>query len=119
MKNKIKRLSSAVAVMALAMPVLVRAAFDPTAGGATGLPGGKISEIITSIMNWLLTMVGIIGVIGFAIAGVLYLTAAGDEGKIDKAKNAMLYSIIGVIVAIVGVVALQAAKALLDADESF
>lgn len=119
MKNKIKSLSSAAAVMALAMPALVRAAFDPTAGGDTGLPSGKISEIITKIMEWLLTMVGIIGVIGFAIAGILYLTAAGDEGKIDKAKNAMLYSIIGVIVAIVGVVALQAAKNLLNADETF
>lgn len=119
MRNKIQGFGSAASVMALAMPGLVRAAFDPTAGGGTGLPTGTLSGIIMTIMNWLLTMVGIIGVIGFAIAGILYLTSAGDEGRISTAKSAMMYSIIGVIVAIVGVIALQAARTMLNAQENF
>ena len=45
-------------------------------------------------MNWLLALIGIFGVIGFAIAGILYLTAAGDEDRINKAKSAMMYAII-------------------------
>lgn len=119
MKNKIKAFSSAVSVMMMALPMLVSAAaFDPTAGGGTGLPSGSITGIITNIMNWLLMMVGIVGVIGFAIAGILYLTAAGDEGRIETAKNAMMYSIIGVIVAIIGVVVLQAAKGLLSGSST-
>lgn len=119
MKNKIKAFASAMSVMMMALPMLVSAAaFDPTAGGGTGLPAGSISGIITNIMNWLLMMVGIIGVIGFAIAGVLYLTAAGDEGRIDQAKSAMMYSIVGVIVAIIGVVVMQAAKGLLGGSST-
>jgi hypothetical protein len=69
-------------------------------------------------MNWILGIVGILGVIGFAIAGVFYLTAAGDEGRIGTAKNAMMYSIIGVIVALVGVIVLNAAKTMLGGTES-
>jgi hypothetical protein len=117
MKNKIKRLGAAISVMSAAMPALVMAAYQEPAG--TGLPTASISNIIIGIMNFLLTAVGIIGVIGFAIAGILYLTAAGEEDKIKKAKSAMLFSIIGVIVALAGVVALRAARTMLGGSSSF
>ncbi|MDP1883765.1 MAG: hypothetical protein Q8L10_00165 [Candidatus Moranbacteria bacterium] len=117
MKNKIRAFASAVSVMAMALPMLVSAAAFKAPTG-TGLPEGSITGIITNIMNWLLMLVGIIGVIGFAIAGILYLTAAGDEGRIDTAKSAMLYSIVGVIVAIIGVVVIKAAQGLLSGTSS-
>jgi uncharacterized membrane protein len=113
MKNKIKAAMSAATVAALTIPALASAQLDVTAGGGTGLPGGSILNIVTNIMNWLLLVIGILGVIGFIIAGILYLTSAGDETAIERAKKAMLYSIIGVIVALLGVVILQAAKSLL------
>ena len=85
-------------------------------GTKSGLPGGTITNIVTMIMQWLLALVGIVGVIGFAIAGIWYLTAAGDEDRISTAKRAMLYSIIGVIVALLGYVILQAAASMLWGD---
>lgn len=119
MKNKIKSIISAISVLVFSAPALVSAQLDVTAGGGTGLPGSSIMDIITNIMNWLLAIVGIAGVIGFAISGILYLTAAGDEGRIGQAKNAMVYSIIGVIVALAGLVALQAAKSMLGGQSGF
>ena len=113
MRNKIRLIASSVSVAALTLPALALAQLDTTAGGSTQLPTGSVFSIITKIMNWLLGLVGIIGVIGFAIAGILYLTAAGDEDRINSAKSAMMYSIIGVIVALVGLVALQAANSML------
>ncbi|HAI73993.1 MAG TPA: hypothetical protein DCS28_03590 [Candidatus Moranbacteria bacterium] len=113
MKNKIRGLAYGISVAALAAPAIVFGAFDPTAGGGTGLPEESVMNIVANIMNWLLTAIGIAGVIGFAISGILYLTAAGDEDKIKKAKSAMVASIIGVLVAIAGVVALRAASGLL------
>lgn len=76
----------------------------------SGLPADSIYGIITRTMNWLLAILGFIGIIGFVIAGILYLTAAGDEDQIGKAKNAMMYSIIGVIVALIGFVIIQAVE---------
>jgi len=117
MKNKIKAFVSAVAVMVMAFPALASAgAFQVPSG--TGLPSGSISGIIINVMDWLLMLVGIFGVIGFAIAGILYLTAAGDEKRIDTAKNAMLYSIIGVIVALMGVVIIRAVQGMLSGTSS-
>jgi hypothetical protein len=111
MKKKLKSAMSFAYVLALTAPVAVSAQLvnDP----APSLPRSSVSQIVISVMNWLLYLVGALGVIGFAIAGILYLTAAGDDDRIGKAKNAMLYSIIGVIVAIAGVVALNFAEGLL------
>ncbi|HRZ95738.1 MAG TPA: hypothetical protein P5262_04225 [Candidatus Moranbacteria bacterium] len=113
MKNKIKSIVSFAFVLALSLPVAAGAQFGIPAG--TGVPEGSVTEIIISVTQWLLYIVGFLGIIGFAIAGILYLTAAGDDDRITKAKNAMLYSIIGVIVAIAGVVALRFAANLLSA----
>lgn len=108
---------SAATVMAMALPGMVRAQFAEP--GGTNLPTGSIYGIVENVMNWILGLVGILGVIGFAIAGILYLTAAGDDDRIKTAKNAMLYAIIGVVVALVGLVALRAAKGLLGGQSKF
>ena len=117
MKNTIKKWIAGLAVAVLVLPMTVLGgygSFDPDAGGKTELPKSSLLGIVTNIMNWLLTAIGIAGVVGFAIAGILYLTAAGDETRIKSAKSAMVASIIGVIVAIAGVVALTAAKGILN-----
>lgn len=114
MKRKIKLLVSSVSVMMMTVPVMALAQFEvPSDGKAGDLPVASITEIITAVMNWILGLVGILGVIGFAIAGILYLTAAGDDNRIQTAKNAMMYSIIGVVVALVGLVAIQAIETIL------
>ena len=69
-------------------------------------------------MNWMLGIVGILGVIGFAIAGILYLTAAGDEDRIATAKKAMTWSIVGVVVALLGLVILKAAESMLGGSST-
>ncbi len=120
MKNKIKSIGyGAISAMILAAPALANAQLDVTAGGGTGLPSNSIFAIVTNIMKWMLAIVGIAGVIGFALAGLLYLTAAGDETRIGTAKSAMLASIIGVIVALAGLVALQFAKTMLGGSAQF
>ncbi|HRY82438.1 MAG TPA: pilin [Candidatus Moranbacteria bacterium] len=118
MKNKIKSVAySIISGSLLLMPALAGAQYYPPVG--TNLPSSTIMRIITNIMNWLLAAVGIVGVIGFCIAGILYLTAAGDETRIGTAKNAMMYSIIGVIVALAGLVALSFAKNMLNSNAGF
>lgn len=83
-----------------------------------GLPGGSIFGIVENILYWLLAVIGVVSIIGFIIAGIMYLTAAGDETQAEKAKSAMKYSIIGVIVGLSGFVVLQAVLYMLS-GESF
>jgi hypothetical protein len=85
----------------------------------SGLPGGAISEIIFSLAGWLLIILGSIAVIGFVIAGILYLTSAGDEDRMKKAKQGMIYAIIGVVVGLLGYVIVQAVDTWLRANDTF
>ncbi|EKE18433.1 MAG: hypothetical protein ACD_9C00338G0004 [uncultured bacterium] len=109
--NIVKKVAYATSAIVSSLPMVVSAQFE-TPGG-TGLPSGSIIGIVTSAMNWLLMIVGILGVIGFVIAGIIYLTAAGDDGQIERGKKTMVYSIIGVIVALIGVVIIKAVQGLL------
>lgn len=111
--QQIKRAVYAVFAAALAVaPAVASAQWEVGRGnaGSSGLPADSIYGIISRTMNWLLAILGFIGIIGFVIAGILYLTAAGDEDQIGKAKNAMMYSIIGVIVALIGFVIINAVE---------
>lgn len=117
--KKIKQAAYAVFVLAfVTVPAVAGAAITGVSGGGwdsgknnagnANLPGGTIFNIISNTMNWLLAILGFIGIIGFVISGILYLTAAGDETQIEKAKSAMMYSIIGIIVALIGFVIIRA-----------
>ena len=116
MKTKIKKIVYSITSLGLLTPVMLLAYSAPA---DTDLPTGSITDIVKTIMTWILGMVGFLGVIGFAIAGILYLTSAGDEDRIGTAKKAMTWSIVGVIVALLGVVIIQAADKMLNAESEF
>ena len=115
MKNKIKSLKYAISVGMLTLPALVKAQALQIEG-ASNMPQGTLFEIIQNLMRWILGIVGFVAIIGFCIAGILYLTSAGDDERQKSAKSAMVYSIIGVIVALAGYVIWNAALGLLDGD---
>lgn len=74
----------------------------------TGLPGGTLFNIVVSIMNWLLAILGVIAIIAFSISGIQYLLSAGNEQQAETAKRNMKWSIIGVAVALSGLIIIQA-----------
>ncbi|MCX6763247.1 MAG: hypothetical protein NTZ97_00725 [Candidatus Moranbacteria bacterium] len=76
----------------------------------TGLPGGSIYAIIYQATMWFLALFGFFGIIGFVISGIIYLTSGGDEDLIERGKRGMKWSIIGVVVGLIGYVILQAAS---------
>ena len=60
---------------------------------------GDDDDGITCILNLVVDIftigVGILGVIGISVVGIQYLTAAGDEAKMRKAKRRMVEIVIG------------------------
>ncbi len=78
-------------------------------------PVGGITAIIKNLLSWLLGLVGVIAIIAFAISGMQYLMASGNEKIAEIAKRNMTYSIFGVIVALSGMVIIRALDAALRA----
>ena len=78
-----------------------------------GLPSADLVTIITGLVRWLLLIFGSLAIISFIISGIMYLMAAGDEKSQEKAKRQMQYSIIGVIVGLIGLVVMIAVDRIL------
>lgn len=54
----------------------------------------------TTIINVIVGVVGVIAVAVIVIGGIFYATSAGDAAKAKKGQNAILYGIVGLIIAI-------------------
>ena len=115
-KNKKLFIYNTIALLVLAVPQLAAAGWSIDSITGFGLPNNSIKNIIEKLLLWLLGIFSFLGVIGFAISGIMYLTSAGDDDRMKTAKQAMQYSIIGVIVGISGVVIITAANALLKGE---
>lgn len=59
-----------------------------------------IMSTIKTTINIILYILGSLSVIMIIYSGILYITSGGDANNVTKAKNTMLYSIIGLIVAL-------------------
>lgn len=75
---------------------------DGGGGGAsgTGSGGRSLKDLIPIIAGTIATLVGIISVIMIIWAGIMYATAAGDPGKTARAKQIIVYAVIGIIVSV-------------------
>jgi len=111
MKNKkslVKKMTDRIGYLALL----------PVAYGKTGLleeadetkgevASGDIFDIMKSFISWAVAAIGLLGVIMFIVAGFQYLTASGDDDQIQKAKRSMMFAVVGIAVAILGLVAVR------------
>lgn len=76
--------------------------FGKIDAGGIGFTGPKTDAgVVTGILNTVYFWLGIVAV-GFIIyGGFIYMISAGDSGKVKKAKDTLLYAVIGVVVVIV------------------
>lgn len=72
------------------------------AGIITDAP--TIAEVLLNALTFLLQVFGALAIIGLVLSGIMYLTAAGSEKQIEKAKKAFWYSVVGIVVALGGYV---------------
>lgn len=59
----------------------------------------NISNVIVGIINGIVGVLGIVAAIFIVVGGVNYMTSQGDPGKTKKAKDTILYAVIGLIIA--------------------
>ncbi len=58
--------------------------------------------LIPRLINLMLFIVGILAIVFLIFGGIRYVISGGDKGKVDAAKNTILYAIVGLVVAILG-----------------
>lgn len=77
---------------------------NPLCLGGPGSPGcvDSFAVLIEKITDYILTVIEILAVLMFVWAGILFVTSGGNPGQITKARNALMYAVIGAIIALAG-----------------
>jgi hypothetical protein len=62
------------------------------------------ADILLSVLNFLLGIVGILAIIFLVIGGIMFLGAAGDMNRIGVAKKIVTFALLGIVVALASLV---------------
>ena len=54
--------------------------------------------VVLNIVNYVLIFIGIFAVGYLIYGGVMFLTSGGDSEKTTKARNTILYAIVGIVI---------------------
>lgn len=77
------------------------------------------TAVVTSTINWFIAIAGIVSAIFVVYGGISYITSAGDPNKLKKAKDMILYSLIGLaIVALASVITAFVSNMIREANKN-
>ncbi|MBR3322181.1 hypothetical protein IKG05_00870 [Candidatus Saccharibacteria bacterium] len=77
------------------------------------------SSMAQSAINWIIAISGVVCVIFVVGGGIQYTTSAGDPNKLQKAKNMILYALIGLaIVALAEIITVFISNTVRSAEEA-
>lgn len=78
-------------------------------GGCSGNGGTEVcsarsrdgvNDIVQTVIDLLFWVIAIIAVVMIIVGGIKYVVSNGDASKITSAKNTVLYSVVGLVVAL-------------------
>ncbi len=96
MKKKLTAGLLTAAGLALPLAALAVSFEDPSK--SLGLGTADLKDTVINIINWVLGLLGIIAVIMILIGGFQWMTAAGNEEKVEKSKKVISAAIVGLII---------------------
>lgn len=73
---------------------------DNTLTNNVGGTKTNLESAVVGIINGVIGVLALVCVVVIIIGGVNYMTSSGDAGKVKKAKDTILYGVIGMIVCI-------------------
>jgi hypothetical protein len=106
-EERVQTANKAITYVVIGFAVLLLAKFTASivndivgTEDATGEGVDMILEVGRALANVLIAVVSILSVIFIVLAGLQFVTSGGDEEKVRKARDYILYAIIGLVVAL-------------------
>lgn len=69
--------------------------------GSVGIPEASPNDLLLNGLNLTYFIAGVVAVVTIIFAGIMYTASNGDAGRVTKAKNLLLYAIIGLVIILV------------------
>jgi hypothetical protein len=103
-----KFLTSVILISLLAVPAVNVLAQSNTTGQQTVPENLDMIQVLNNIVDWLFTILLVVAALFIIIAAFYFITASGNPETVAKARNFVLYALVGVAVAVAarGLVAL-------------
>ena len=79
--------------------------------------GDTLIENVKTILSTIIGVLGFVCVVVMIIGGVNYMTSSGDAGKVKKAKDTILYGLIGLVVCVLAFALVQFVISTILADK--
>jgi len=77
------------------------------------------TTVVTGTINWFIAIAGVVAVIFVIYGGILYITSSGDANKLKRAKDMIIYSLIGLaIVALASVITAFVSNMIREANKN-
>ncbi len=91
----------AIAITNYIFGIFAGSAGDATIGGkGTGIQQLTGEQLLNSVLNIVYFIIGTVSVIVVIISGLMYTISSGDSGRVSRAKNMLVFAIVGLIIAI-------------------
>ena len=98
LKKSFEAYSSRLQFLALA-PLVEAATFAPPPENISS--GQDVIAAVNNVAGFLFKIFIALAVVFIIIAALFYLTAAGNQTQLDKAKNILIYSIVAIVIALI------------------
>lgn len=69
-------------------------------GNLAGGSGNDLKNAVIGIINGVVGVLGLVAVVVIIIGGINYMTSSGDAAKVKKAKDTILYGVIGLVICV-------------------
>jgi uncharacterized membrane protein YjfL (UPF0719 family) len=97
MNKNIKIALNSITLGLIVLPVSVLAYYAPSEPGSTGT---NVESIVGNVVDKVWIIFAAIAVILFVYSGVKFLTAGGAPEKVQEARQAAMWGVVGVVVMI-------------------
>lgn len=89
MSTRFRQFATALALGAVLLPL---------GAAAQELTEASITKFLTDIARMAIQYVLVVAAIFIMLSGYIYMTSFGNKGKVEQAKQMLLYTIIGILV---------------------
>ena len=105
--KKLTKIITAIVAVVLAGSLVAAPAFaemGEEAWKAMGCDGGSNTDagtavdVVVNIITVIISILGIVAVVVLIIGGIGYMTSSGDSAKVKRARDTILYAIIGLVI---------------------
>lgn len=105
--NKVSKLLASAGATATLAQVAVLNVFAQREGldqvSGTSSQGGDLIGFVTYVINLAIGLAGLAAVAVLVYSGFQYIAANGDEAKVEKATQGIIYAVVGLVVALISV----------------